>query len=62
MRLFPFDVMLRFTDSVHNNTCVSGKDELFNQSHLMLAPYCVVIWEIFLSGNMKVNVKNVPSL
>lgn len=43
MRLFPFDVMLRFTDSVHNNTCVSGKDELFNQSHLMLAPYCVVI-------------------
>lgn len=40
MKPFPFDGMLRFADNVHGNTSVPCKDDLFNQSHLVLALLC----------------------
>lgn len=56
MRPFPFDVMFRFADNVHDNTCVLGKDDLLNQSHLVLALLCSN-FRVFLSGGIKVNIK-----
>lgn len=53
MRTFPFDVMLGFADNVHDNTCVSYKDDFLNHSHLVLA----LLYNnsrAFLSGNTKV--------
>lgn len=40
MRPFPFDVMPRFADKVHDNARVPCKDDLFNQSKLVLALLC----------------------
>lgn len=56
MRPFPFDVMLRFADNVHDNTRVPCKDGLFNQSPLVLALLCNNL-RVFLLGDINVNIK-----
>ena len=56
MRPFPSDVILRFADNVHDNACVPSKDDLLNQSHLVLALLCNNV-RVLLSGCINVTIK-----